>query len=1168
MKRRQFPIVLLLLLSCLLAEGRLRLVRADKLENFTKNETSMQVLNGDVVFRKDNIFISSRRAEYHESTDQGWMIDSVTVRKEDMYLVCDSLHFHSPSNTLKAFIDVQIFDEDYELLADSLIYYPDIDSGKAMGHTKLTQIDQVITADTITYVKSANEDAVSYTASGNVIIQEEDRTATCGLAQYERTHEQTILTLQPKVVESDRTLSGSEIFLQYQDEELRYLEIPSDAKAVSTVSGWRDYSKKYNFENELKKSLSFENELTGKTLRGFFQNGTMDSMRIEGMATTRYHVFEDSIYQGFNNTSGDTISLQFFDDALQYIVVIGGCEGTYTPDSVSQEMDSPVSYESNMIRYQVPDEMTTLHQNAKLHYEDVDLHAGFVDVDWNTNLLHALPLSPGDTTTKAIRPTLLQSGQEPMEGDHMTYNLHTQHGKVIQGNTKVDDGFYYGDEIRNKDKSTIFVQNSIYTTCDHKLPHFHFDSDKMKLIQNDKVIAKPIILYIGGIPIMGLPFGIFPDQGGKRHSGWIMPSYGESRIRGQFLDGLGYYWAPNPYWDTRFILNFADRQGITFKAISKYKKRYKYSGNLHLETRQFLLGGEKDITGLKESRRSDYVLKWNHNQTLRRNQTFKVNASYYSNGDYNHSTGIQQNTRLNQQAISNATYRKSWKKSNNSISMNLSVTQDLMSESRLDSNSVFYQAPTSASSKITYITGNLPNVTFRHGKRSLFPTQSSDTKWYHSITWGYSNTFSQKLRSWFQAEEIVHEDSTVTYEWELDNDGEGIIHSEYNRTLNHSISFNANQKIFRYISLVPSLSINSKWIGSYMEAAVDDTGGVYLFEKEGFAAKTTGAFKLSSSTNIYGFIPVSIGPLQAVRHVITPSIGYSYTPDFSKPILGFDPGYYRTFQDTTWDRFRGTDAGSTPNQERQSMTFSIRNVFKAKVLTDNETEKKIDLLSWNMSSSYNFAAEEFQMANLSSSLRTKIANLLNLDISMTHDFYDFQDGQRVSVYHRLENGMIFPRLTKLGFSTSFSFKGKRFTETLKHAVEDTVDLDDEGPLPGNYTPPAQSGKFWSTRLSIRYSLNAFDPSNPQKTFWMNSSSSIQLTKNWGVRYNARFDMIERDLVSHSFSLYRDLHCWELSLNWTPNGYGQGVYLKINVKSPTLSDLKLEQRGGIFQSRSY
>ena len=146
------------------------------------------------------------------------------------------------------------------------------------------------------------------------------------------------------------------------------------------------------------------------------------------------------------------------------------------------------------------------------------------------------------------------------------------------------DGFYYGEEIRNREEGTYYIRESIYTTCDLVIPHFHFASDKMKMINEDKVVSRPLILYVGGIPIFGIPFAIFPHKYGARHSGWIMPTYGESNTRGQFLDGLGYYWAPNPYWDSKALFSFADRQGLMFKLYNRYNKRYSYSGNLKLET--------------------------------------------------------------------------------------------------------------------------------------------------------------------------------------------------------------------------------------------------------------------------------------------------------------------------------------------------------------------------------------------------------------------------------------------------------------------------------------------------------------------------------------------------------------------------------------------------------
>ena len=177
----------------------------------------------------------------------------------------------------------------------------------------------------------------------------------------------------------------------------------------------------------------------------------------------------------------------------------------------------------------------------------MNLDAGYVNVNWVTNILEAKTKSSMDSSFNSISPTIIEEGRDPMVGNAMIYNLSSKKGSVTKGRTSAEDGFYTGSQIRNQDKKTIFIDNSTYTTCDLDDPHFHFASNKMKMIDDDKVIAKPITFYINNIPIIGLPFGIFPHKGGRRQSGWIMPGYGESSYRGQFIDGLGYYWAPVSY---------------------------------------------------------------------------------------------------------------------------------------------------------------------------------------------------------------------------------------------------------------------------------------------------------------------------------------------------------------------------------------------------------------------------------------------------------------------------------------------------------------------------------------------------------------------------------------------------------------------------------------------
>ena len=334
------------------------------------------------------------------------------------------------------------------------------------------------------------------------------------------------------------------------------------------------------------------------------------------------------------------------------------------------------------------------------------------------------------------------------------------------------------------------------------------------------------------------------------------------------------------------------------------------------------------------------------------------------------------------------------------------------------------------------------------------------------------------------------------------------------------------------------------------------------------------------NTQIYGLFPIKIGNIDMIRHVASPSIGYSYRPDFSKEVLGSNPNYYEIIQQDNgdvvyFDRFSGTLAGGTPRGENQSINFSLNNVFQAKII-DGDQEKKQDLFSWRLSTNKNFVSEQFQWGNLNSSLRANIRQKLNLDFSMTHDWYDFDQERNMRINKiKMNGGMPAPRLINARFSTGFRFAGTRnnqLNDDGEIADNDTLDANeriDGANLPGLFegfssnTKKSNSSNLWSTSASFSFAYNNANPNNSQKTFWMSSNSTIQLTQAWKIQYNARFDLIEQSLVSHTFSIYRDLHCWEMSINWTPNGYASGLYLRLNVKSPNLRDLKFEQRGGTF-----
>ena len=1182
--------LILLFVSTYAQDNRLRLVRADVLENITINGESMQYLKGNVQFKKGEMIMNCNWARFNKKTEKGFLFENVSMVKNEQNLTCDSLFVDSPNNIMIAYSNTHVWDTTYSLIADTLHYFSELDSGSANGNAILVQDKQTIKSNTIEYVELPEVDGVSYAARGDVIITEEERIATCGEAIYDRENGKTVMKINPKIIDNQQTIAGNEIYLSYNDDILDKVFIPSDAHVTHPINGFREWIEIIDDDSiNYSDPVNFSDDMTGSALHGFFVDGKLDSMRLEGMATTLYHIFEDSIYQGNNKASGDTIQMKFKDNDLETIFISGGSEGTYTPDSSDTQMEGPIKYKSEDIEYNMSDESTDLHGDASIDYTNINLTAGFINVAWKNNLLKALPQSERDSLYGNIRPTMVEKGDDPMVGDTMIYNLETKNGKVIRGKTQAEDGYYHGQEIRNQDMSVFYIDDAAYTTCDLDHPHFHFEMNRMKMINEDKVLARPIILYIANIPIFGVPFGLFPHQKGNRHSGWIMPSYGTDARWGGYINGLGYYWAASDFFDSKFTMSLYDRDGVTLRSQNNYTKRYAYSGSFDLETKQRFSGSvpeeDRDIYNLGSNRQTDYVVRWNHRQQLRNNQSAAVNASYYSSGDYNRRTGIEQQKRLNQQAVSNATYSKRWPKSRNSLSINLSSRRDLMAEKKIDQNSIFFSNPSRAGQQINITNNTLPQLAFSHSQRALFPTKSTKKKWYNNINYNYSSRFTNNLKNYFESEAYAIDDSTTGYQWVKNENNDPLEQTFSDYIFSHSSGINMSSKIFKYFNVSPSISLKSDWVNRSYSGFIDSTTGqINKNEVKGFSARTTGSFNINMNTQIYGLFPVKLGKTEAIRHVLSPSIGYSYRPDFSKEVFGKNPGYYQTIKQDNgeiayFDRYSGTLAGGTPRGENQSMNISLNNIFQAKIV-DGDSEKKQDLFSWRMSTGRNFVADNFQWNNLNSSIRANISRKLNLDFSMTHDWYDYDKDKNMRIdTFKTNNGLPSPRLINARFSTGFRFSGKRlsYEPEEEDLIDDTTNVEqrvDGANLAnmfsgtqniGSNKPPR--GDLWSTSASFSFAYNNANPNNPQKTFWMSSNSTIQFTEAWKIQYNARFDLINQNLVSQTFSIYRDLHCWELSLNWTPSGYASGLYLKLNVKSPNLRDLRFEQRGGTFSRPS-
>lgn len=1147
LSRRVLPALIMALFTLLSAQSdeRLRLISADLLETTTINGQEVQVLSGHVVFRKGEMQMSTRRALYYRSQERTHFSGDVKIIRPDEELTCDSLVFYSDEDRLHAWGDVHFHQKGRTIISREFLYWTQLDSGIARGEVLMTQGPRQLTAAEFHTRETDGIRGASFQAFGAVVVDEGNRRVSSDRMVYDDIAGVLDLMGDALVEEGDRNLRGETITLSYRDDVLESVQVANGAEATAQV--WAQLS-----EDEDDWQV-FSDLMTSRHMTASFIDDHLATLRLEGMATSIYHVVEDSILQGTNHATGDTIILGFDEESeLVRIQVSGGARGRFEPEEANSQVDTVVIYKSDYIDYDIPAQITYLDKEARVDYRENGLAAGKIMVTWEDNLLRAEPEYDES-------PTLYQAGQDPMVGQLMEFDLVSERGRVVKGRTKLDNGYYHGELLHRHPGDVFYVQRSLYTTCDLDRPHFYFAASRMKMIQGDKVIAKPVVLYLMDVPLLGLPFAVFPNKAGGRRSGWIMPSYGESRQSGQYLQGLGYFWAVSDYLDITSLLDLYTKRGLKGVSRFRYSKRYRFNGSGSLT--YFRLVDEQNIANLFSAKSSlQWSASWRHAQTIDPTQRLNVDARYTSNPSMNRNFGTNLRTRLNQQIVSSASYSKNWRSISSSLTVALRERYDLQAATRRET------APGSLGQKIEERTRTLPRIRFSRSSTPIIKQRKGNKPvWYNNIFWSLnSNVNNSQSVFWEAAADSAQPDSLF---WP----DERSVHNRF--SAQHNLNFRAQQNVFRYISLSLNMGINEGWVPSYRVSRKDSTGAfikegnvIQYDEVTGFASRRTGQLSLSAQTNIYGLFPIQIGSLQAIRHVIKPSISYSYTPDFSRPILGYDFGYVERQGDDLFDKFAGSPIGGTPSYERQAMSIAVSNLFQAKQEVDGK-ELKPTILRWDLGTSYNFTADSLKLSPIRSSFRSPFLEKLNLDVSMVHDFYAVDERNR-----RINQILSFPRLAQMNASTRLRLAGSRFVplsakdeeslaveaDTLETAEDDELDqIDGRRKI---VKPTVAPGNLWEATLSLRYRLQPSLGPN-RETFWLEGNLSTVLGKAWRVRYTARFDMLEQSLVNHDLQLYRKLHCWEFAFSWTPTGLGQGFLLRINVIDADLKDIKYESRGG-------
>lgn len=1057
--------------------------------------------------------------------------DNVFIYKDSLSLFTDEALQYLDRNELHLLGNTKMINKTDTLTCENMIFWTDIDSINAKGNVRLTQKNRNLTSSLINYWKDSGYRGSSYTAIGGVEIFEADRQVKAEIIKYDDISQKMALEQNAIIYDENRILSGNDMIIQYVDALLNKISIEYNAFAGNLVEAKLDSSGIFQ---------KFRDEMNSSNMDAYFSNGDLFSLIMSGMASTKLHVIEDSLYMGKNIASGDSVIISFKNNELYRIQINGGGQGKFEPESLNANIDSTVTYESEFIDYYIQDEESIFEKNAMVKYENTVLKAGHIHVNWKTSLLDA-------TEKDGERPSVKTGNDAPIIGDNFKFDLTSKHGIIKKGGTSLDNSFYHGEKIYRDEPNIVHVHNSIYTSCDLDKPHYYLGSKQMKMLPGDRIIARPLWLHIYDIPILGVPMAVFPSKGGGRRSGWIMPSFGTSASRGSYLRHLGYFWAPNDYMDGKFLISFYDEHGVDSRSIFNYKKRYKYNGNLNISFLRKLQVTNNIGAISSDSTSQSWDLRWKHSHKIDPTQNLSINYTYVSNNNYYQETGYDLETRLKQQINSSLNYSKNWPTWKNSFSLNLSETYDLLSEDKKQN------PPNNSDAYFFYKNRSLPNISFRHGHSSLF---GAGDQFYNSLYWSSSSNFNGNQKIGFASDNaLIWADTT-----------------SYTKGISHNISLSAPQKFFGWLSLSPKVSLKEDWVFEYREPIYDENGNFQKNEYEkieyekidGFNRRLTGSANLSANTKMYGIFPFPIGNAEAIRHVVTPSISYSYRPNFSESILGIEPDYI-LFDNNgeQYDPFAGSTAGATSTNEQKNISISLQNLFQMKIRNQDKIEK-IDLLSWKMHTGYNAAADSLKWSAIRSTLKTTIPGGLKLDVSATHDVYT-RNKENILI-----DELTMPYLTKMDASTSFRISGKRIIGIEESTIDDidTTNFDDEllDMNESDLAPKMAKGSLWQASFSMRYSKQQrFDYTNTayewNNDFWLNTNLKIMLSKNWKLSYNTRFDVLEQKMLSQSFHLSRPLHCWEFTFKWWPSGGSKGFFLNISVKHPDLQDIKIESRGG-------
>lgn len=683
----------------------------------------------------------------------------------------------------------------------------------------------------------------------------------------------------------------------------------------------------------------------------------------------------------------DTLSM----DSLQLAVYHHNkaVDDSIRADSINRAskrgIDAPVTYSANdSLVYDAMTKDAKLYGNSEVKYENMDLKSDKIRMNLDSSLVHATG-SPDSTEKSGIkgRPVFVM-GADNYDTDTIAFNFKTKKGLVQNALTKQEDGFLRSKLSKRTATGDVYLAHGRYTTCDKEHPDFYISLSRAKVRPGKDVVFGPAYIVVADVPLpFAIPYGFFPFTK-SYSSGFIMPSYGDEQNRGFYLRDGGYYFAISDKMDLKLIGEIYTKGSWGLTATSNYRKRYKYNGSF-LFSYQDTRTGDKGMPDY--AKQTSFKLQWSHRQDAKANPFMSLSASV------NFATSSYERNNLtsmyNPQSLTQSTRTSSvnWSTTFSSIGMTLSSTANL-SQNMRDST----------------ISMTLPDLNISISRFYPFRRKhaAGDERWYEKIAMSYTGQFSNSINT--KENKLMH--SSLIKDWR--------------NGFQHNIPISANFTLFKYINLNPSFNFTDRMYTNKVTKSWNERTQTEVADTTyGFHNVYNWNLSLSASTKIYGFWKPNRklfgDKVQAIRHVITPTVSFSYAPDFSASRYG----YYQTYQKTDADGnvslvqyspYQNELYGVPGRGRTGSISWSFDNNIEMKVKSDKDSTgfKKISLidqLGWSMS--YNMAAKEKPLSDLTVNLRLKWWK--NYTFNMTGVFasyaYELDDQGKPYVGNRTYWGM-------------------------------------------------------------------------------------------------------------------------------------------------------------------